>query len=189
MRFRIAKWTVWLVFSLLLLGLTVPAVLGGEPSRLDAHLLEEFAESPQTSFLVFLNVQADLSGAARLESRAQRGQYVYDALRSVADASQARLRADLDAWGVAYHPYFIVNALLVTGDEALARKLAARPEVARVAADPAFDGIDDPPPGPESTAAVEAVEWNITRLGAPDVWTEGYTGQGIVVGSCDSGVA
>jgi subtilisin family serine protease len=183
------KFAAWLAVAFLLLSATVPVALGADPSRLDPRLLEELAASPgETSFLVFLNAQADLSAAGTLPDRTARGQWVYQTLRSVAEGSQARLRADLDAWGMPYHPFFIVNALRVTGDEALARKLAARPEVARVVADPAFDGLDDPPPGPPGPAAVDAVEWNISRVNADDVWGLGYTGQNIVVGSCDTGV-
>ena len=179
---------VWLAAAALLIA-TVPAALGAEPSRLDPRLLNELRAAPgPTDFLVFLKPQADLSGAAAVENRTARVAYVYNTLRAVAGQSQARLRADLDAWGVTYHPFFIVNALRVTGDEALARKLAARPEVARVVADPPFNGLDDPPPGPPAPPAANGVEWNIARLNADDVWALGYTGQNIVVGSCDTGV-
>jgi subtilisin family serine protease len=187
------RWLPWLAVAVLLLSATVPvvgaSVAGAEPASLDARLLEQFASAPGTTdFLVFLRDQADLSGASALPERAQRGQYVYDTLRAVADQSQARLRAELDALGAEYHPFYIVNALRVTGDEALARKLAARPEVARIVADPAFNGLDDPPPDPVTPLAVDAVEWNIQRVNADDVWGLGYTGQNIVVGGCDTGV-
>jgi len=183
------RWIAWLAIVVLLLVATVPAALSAEPGELDPRLLEEFAAAPGgADFMVFLKAQADLNAAASIEGRVERGQYVYDNLRAVANASQARLRADLDALGVPYHPFFIVNAIRVTGDEALARKLAARPEVERVVADPAFDGIDDPPPGPAGPPAIEAVEWNIARVNADDAWGLGYTGQNVVVASCDTGV-
>lgn len=184
-----SRWIVSLIVIVLLSSVAVPVSWSAEPGQLDPLLLEELAASPgPVDFLVFVNTQADLSFAATLQSRVEKGQYVYETLRAVADQSQARLRADLDAWGAPYHPFYIVNALRVTGDEALARKLAARPEVARVAADPAFNGLDDLPPVPSGPPAVNAVEWNISRVNADDVWPLGYTGQNIVVGSCDSGV-
>ncbi len=181
---------VWPMAALLLLLIaTVPAALSAAPSGLAPGALDGPQAAPgQTDFLVFLKPQADLSAAPSIESRTARIQYVYQTLRAVAEQSQANLRADLDAWGIPYHSFFIVNALRVTGDEALALKLAARPEVARVVADPAFDGLDDPPPGPPAPPAVNGVEWNIARLHAPEVWALGYTGQNIVVGSCDTGV-
>ena len=183
------SWIAWLGIMILALSATVPAALGAAPPRADLDLLSELQAKPgQASYLVFLNVQADLSAAEALPGRAARGQYVYQALRTVAEQSQAGLRADLEAWGVPYRPFFVVNAVQVTGDEALAQRLAARPDVARVVADPTFEGLDDPPPGSPGPAAVDAVEWNIARTNADDVWGLGYAGQNIVVGSCDTGV-
>jgi subtilisin family serine protease len=186
---RSIRWVAWLWILILALSATAPAVLGAVPPGPDSESLGDLQAKPgQTSFLVFLDVQADLSGAQTLPGRASRGQYVYQALRTVAEQSQASLRADLEAWGVPHRPFFIVNAIQVTGDETLAQRLAARPDVARVVADPEFEGLDDPPPGPPGPAAVDAVEWNIARTNADDVWALGYSGQNIVVGSCDTGV-
>ncbi|MBN1137389.1 MAG: S8 family serine peptidase [Anaerolineae bacterium] len=183
------SWIAWLAIMILALSATAPVALGAISPQADSDPPDGLHAKPgQFSYLVFLNVQADLSGAEALPSRAARGQYVYQALRTVAEQSQAALRADLEAWGVPYRPFFIVNAIRVTGDEVLAQRLAARPDVARVVADPEFDGLDDPPAGPPGPAAVDAVEWNIARTNADDVWALGYTGQGIVVGSCDTGV-
>ncbi|GLD95591.1 hypothetical protein PINS_up004268 [Pythium insidiosum] len=35
--------------------------------------------------------------------------------------------------------------------------------------------------------AADAVEWNIRKVGAPDVWARGYRGEGVVVGIIDTG--
>ena len=151
------SWIAWLGIMILALSATVPAALGAAPPSADLNLLNELQAKPgQASYLVFLNVQADLSAAEALPSRAARGQYVYQALRTVAEQSQAGLRADLEAWGVPYRPFFIVNAVQVTGNEALAQRLTARPDVARVVSDPTFEGLDDPPPGSPGPAAVDA---------------------------------
>jgi subtilisin family serine protease len=173
---------------LILLALVLPAQAA--PVRLDPRLVEYLANAPdgQGSFLILLKEQADLTGAPLVTGHTARVTYVYEALRSTAERSQASLRADLAAWGVPYHAFYIVNAIQVTGDLALARKLAGRPEVARLVADPPFNGLDDPPPGPAGPEAVDAVEWNVARVHAPEVWDLGYTGQGIVVGSVDTGV-
>ncbi len=176
------------ILVLFLLALVLPAQAA--PARLDPRLVEYLASSPdgQGSFLVFLKDQADLSGAPAIAGRTARVTYVYERLRATAERSQAALRADLASWGVPYRPFFIVNAIRVTGDLALARKLAARPEVARLVADPPFNGLDDPPAGPAGPPAVDGIEWNVNRLHAPEVWALGHTGQGIVVGSVDTGV-
>ena len=41
----------------------------------------------------------------------------------------------------------------------------------------------DPPKQPTKTH-----EWNVTKVGAPDVWAQGFTGQGVTVGVIDTGI-
>jgi len=179
-----------LLLALFLLTLSPAGLQAAPSSKIDPDLFRELARAPGgvDSFLVLLREQADLSAAATIEGHAARASYVYQTLRATAERSQARLRADLAAWGVPYRPFFLVNAVQVTGDLSLAYRLAGREEVARIVADPSFQGLDDPPPGPPGPPAVNGVEWNIARVHAPEVWALGYTGQGIVVGSVDTGV-
>jgi hypothetical protein len=149
---------------------------------------EALVQKGQVDVIVFLREQAQLEPAYGIASRVERRQFVYQALRDVADRTQAPLRAEFEARGVSYHPFVIVNAIRVTADQELAAWLSTRPEVDRLVLDPAFDGLDDPPPGPAAPPAIDTVEWNIARVNADDVWALGYTGQNIVVGSCDTGV-
>ena len=77
-----------------------------------------------------------------------------------------------------------------TTDRAAVEAMAARPEVARI--EPlvwirsSVLPVTDPVLAP-SPAAVAAVEWNISRVKAPQVWRTGDTGQGIVLGNIDTG--
>jgi len=105
----------------------------------------------------------------------------------VAQSSQADLVATLAARGIAHRPFFIVNALRVVGGSGLVHELAARPDVARVLPDRVYT-FPDPRPG-SVLQSVGSVEWNIARIGADRVWNEfGVTGEGIVVGTIDSGI-
>ncbi len=186
---RTCRPTILVLALLLLFGPALPPALGAQPAMVDPRLWEELAASADgtTTFLVVLREQAGLDGAPLLQDRQARLHSVYQALRETAERSQAGLRADLETWGVPYHSFWILNAIRVTGDAALARRLAGRPEVARLVADPVFDGLDDPEGPLPAPVSVEAVEWNISRVHAPDVWALGYAGQGIVVGSVDTG--
>ncbi len=179
-----------LFVSLLLLVFSPAGLLAAPSPKIDPNLFRELARAPGgiDSFLVLLHEQADLSTAEAIEGHTARASYVYQALRTTAERSQARLRADLSAWGIPYRSFFLVNAIRVTGDLSLAYRLAEREEVDRIVADPSFSGLDDPPPGPPGPPAVNGIGWNIARVHAPEVWALGYTGQGIVVGSVDTGV-
>ncbi len=137
---------------------------------------------------MYLTEQADLSGAADLQSKAEKGQYVYEQLTAVAARSQPALLQELDKLGVAYEPFWIANMVWVRGDEAVLAQVAQRPEVAHVYANPAV-AAEQPELAPalNSPEAVTAVEWNVTKIGAPEVWAAGFTGQGIVIGGQDTG--
>ena len=143
----------------------------------------------EAEFLVVLAEQADLGRATSLPDREARLRYVYDTLRETARRSQTSLRAELDAAGVSYQPFYIVNAVAVKGDRALVSRLAARADVDRIAANPRVrqllpDGSSLPE---RMDGATASVEWGVARVNADDVWALGHTGEGIVVAGQDTG--
>ncbi len=159
------------------------------PAKIDSHLQATFRSDGSTDFLVLLAPRADLSAAARFASKAEKGRAVRDALWQTAQVSQAGLRAWLDARGVPYRPFYIVNAILVTGDESLARAIAARPEVRRLVANPRIKN-NMPQPFPfrlTNLTRAAAIEPGVSYIQAPAVWAMGFTGQGIVSGGQDTG--
>jgi serine protease AprX len=163
-------------------------VLAAPPANVACRVWEDTAEGGEVEFLVILAEQADLGAAASLPSRDARLRTVYDTLREVALRTQAPLRAELDTAGVDYRAFYVVNALAVRGDRALVARLAAHPEVARIAANPRVRlSLPEPQPGGVRLLSPQGVEWNVARINADDVWALGYTGQGIVVAGQDTG--
>jgi uncharacterized repeat protein (TIGR01451 family) len=138
--------------------------------------------------LVVLEEQADISAAQELSGREERLRYVYDSLRNTALRAQADLRAELDRTGVRYRSFYIVNMINLRVDRKLATRLAARPDVERIVANPwvrlALPVLDSARVRPRAAAGVE---WNVARINADDVWELGYTGEGIVVAGQDTG--
>jgi len=102
-------------------------------AKIDPQVLLEIKESGATEFFVWMKEKADLSPAANLKTKQEKGQFVFDALRATAERTQKDLRAVLDAQGVEYRSFYIANKILVrSGGEALAFELAARPDVAKI---------------------------------------------------------
>jgi len=157
------------------------------PTEVDPLVWETLRAEGRAEVIVVLRTQADLSGAEALPTKEAKGRYVYGALMAVAEATQRDLRAALDAQGAEYQPFYIVNALKVEADAALVRWLAARGDVARIVPNPWVKGVPDRPAGTFGQAPT-AIEPNLTRVGAPDVWALGYTGQGVVVAGNDTGI-
>ncbi|HTD53405.1 MAG TPA: S8 family serine peptidase, partial [Thermoanaerobaculia bacterium] len=159
---------------------------------LDARIFPGKAAPEKVSFLVLMKEQADLSGADRLTDRAQKRRFVFEALRSQADRTQADLRMRLNRAAVRHQPFYIANMLEVEGDLSLAEELASREDVSVVAPNTAFRAKPLPPqiqPAPldAGIAGTATVEANIALIGAPQVWARGFTGQGIVIGMADTG--
>ncbi len=167
--------------------------------------------------LVILQQQADLSGVSRLETKADKGAFVYEQLTTIAEQSQGPLLTFLDSRGAEYKAYWIQNMFMVTTDVVLLDELARQPGVERIEsyAQPYTEpfgrylgpeyGAEFGPILPATTsiqtghnlgdygtefgpASPATVEWNIQRVGAPDVWAMGFTGDGAVVGVLDTGV-
>jgi subtilisin family serine protease len=187
----------------LAVGLTLPIGAGGpaaaagpDPARAEARAVAEkvdkkvttrLAGQTKASFWVFLDSKADLSGAAKLKRKADKAAHVHRTKTAHAARSQAGLRAMLTAKGAEFTPFWLVNAIKVTGDADLLGDLAVRSDVAEILAD---DPVDIPKPLPgETVPATDAAEWNIDRVSAPRVWNElGVRGEGVVVANIDSGV-
>ncbi len=183
--------------SLFLVGRTLPTqarpVGTPPPPKVSAHVWETAAESDESSFLILLVEQADLSAAPDQPSREARLRYVYDTLRDVALRTQPPLHAELDRAGAVYRPFYVVNMIAAKGDRALIANLAQRSEVARIAANPwVRQTLPDPapnntPPDQARSLAPQAIEWGVRQVNADDVWALGFTGQGVVVAGQDTG--
>ena len=155
-------------------------------------MTEHTANGGQAEFFVVLTEQANLRGAADLSTKAEKGRYVFDALRNKSQATQGPILQWLRQRQLEHRSFYIVNAILVKGNREIAEALAARPDVARVEGNPQIHN-DLGQPGPSVEAPLylqrpEAIEPGITYTHAPDVWALGFTGQGIVVAGADTGI-
>lgn len=170
--------------AVLVLCFSAVAVVG---QIISPTLEKEFNTKRQTEFLVLLKAQADVSFARQLPTKLERGRYVYEQTRRLAEATQPGIRALLEKRGADHRSFYLVNALWVKGDLALARELAALPEVAQLQRNPRFQLDVLPAKEPMLSTRSDGVEWGIAKIGASEVWAMGYTGQNVVIGGQDTG--
>ena len=140
---------------------------------------------------VILRDQADVSSATKISDYNQRRAYVYQTLVATAEKDQAGLRQDLSRLGIAYTPYYLVNAIEVQGGPLVRLWMKTRPEVDRVLDNPILRPLPAPVPVAQgdTTTPPSQPQWNLTMIEADRVWKElGVTGQGVVVGQSDTGV-
>ena len=63
-----------------------------QPTKIAPWVIEHTANGQQPEFFVVLKDQADVSGAAALGTKSEKGQYVYDALRNKSETTQRLMR-------------------------------------------------------------------------------------------------
>jgi serine protease AprX len=187
---------LFIIIGIYTLGCLQPVTPNSYARGKIAPTLQAFyaaASGQPTEFVVVLNAQTSASSllAAQVASDdwAQLGWAVYRRLRATADASQAPVIAELKRRGLAYRSYWLVNQIVVTGNEADALALGARSDVARVDSDAPFK-VDLPDQSTQPSPALLATsgtEWNINWINANDLWAMGVNGSGIIVASADTG--
>ena len=155
-------------------------------------VMEHAAYGQQSEFFVVLADQADLSAAANLQTKAEKGRFVFQSLFNKAQMTQGPILQWLRERGLEHRSFYIVNAILVKGTRDVAEALAARPDVARVEGNPRIDNHLPKPDSyvdiPSSLQQPATIEPGINYTHAPQVWAEGFTGQQIVVACADTGV-
>lgn len=196
----IGKFTRWLprlilicmILTIPMSGIGMQGIAGaGEDwvGKVDPWLLSATGKG-EAEFLILLSEQADLSGAAQLPTKQAKGAYVFQKLRGVASRTQAPLIAELSQRGVPHRSFWIANMIWAMGDLRLIESLASRQDVAHIYANPR---VSLQMPHREQTVPLsqetDGIEWNIDLVQAPEVWKEGYTGQGIVIAGQDTGYA
>ena len=150
---------------------------------------EHTSGGKQAEFMIVLADQADLSGAAALSTKSEKGRFVRDALWNKSQSTQGPILQFLRERGIEHRSFYIVNALLVKGSREIAETLAARPDVARVEGNPQIkNALPQPEATVEGPIAPATIEPGIVYTNAPSVWAEGFTGQNIVIASADTGV-
>ncbi len=165
-----------------------PAAAG---EKISPALTRAFAASAdgRAEMLVVLAEQADLTPAAALPTKAAKGRFVFERLSETAERTQGPLLAELARRGAPSRPFWAANFVWTKGDLSLAQALAAREDVARLETNPRLV-LTEPVEDPEAALlpdSPDAIEWNISKVNAPQVWALGHTGAGAVIAGEDTG--
>jgi Subtilase family len=154
----------------------------------DPWILEQVEQTGVSDFFIILDEQADVSGAKQIKDKADKGRYVFNALQAVAKRTQAPILKALDNAGATYRPYYIQNMILVreAGIDLIVDLTTYR-EIREFRSNKPYEH-ENPQPLAYPANASRGVEWGLTHVGIPDIWAEGYTGEGIVVANLDTGV-
>ncbi|NJN43835.1 MAG: hypothetical protein HC806_03235, partial [Anaerolineae bacterium] len=186
---RFLSFILAITFCLTILGESGarPVVAAPWQTRVDPWVIQSSQESGETEFLVFLSEQADLSDAGSLKTKIEKGTYVYQVLTGVAERTQPPVIEALELLGADYQPFWVANMIWVRGNLATVQAMAQRSDVARVYANPVVRFETLPIVEQKGLLEPSTVEWNLLMVNADDVWAEGVTGEGAVIGGHDTG--
>lgn len=127
-------------------------------------------------------------------TRAERREFACDVFKSVASTTQQPILEQLKTYPEGLvanlHTNWLANFISCSATEEVIREIAMRDDVAWVDFRPAtcifIEPIDVRPGTPEEASRANA--WGVDKIGAPSVWSMGYTGTDIVVAVIDTGV-
>lgn len=150
---------------------------------------QEMSGSDFTPSLIVFPQISPLSEARHPRSKSEKGRLVYRQLQDHARASQSRVRQWLAEGGYVFRPFCVANVIYAELDDAMADRLSRLEEVVSIQANPVFR-MPNARPEPSSMDHARNLElpWGISLIGADQVWAMGYRGQGVVIGSHDTGV-
>src|SRR5437667_5931810 len=95
-----------------------------DSTKIAPWVVEHTANGHRAEFIVVLSDQADLSGAAMLRAKTDKNRFVRDALWNKAQTTQGPILEWLRERWIEHRCFYIVNALWVKGDRAIAEALA-----------------------------------------------------------------
>src|SRR6266508_1689132 len=96
------------VLPIFFLGLFARPVIAGDATAVE-RIFAGKEPGETTSYLLVLRAQADLSGAGSLKGRNERRRFVYEALRTTAEATQIDVRLRLAEAAVPFQAFYLVN--------------------------------------------------------------------------------
>lgn len=161
------------------------ALGGAQAAEIAPELAAELAaRTPQDEIAVIVTLADRVDPRLfELADRSQRDTRLVEALKKKAAATQTPHRVFLQNNGARdIRELWIINGIAVTARASVIRQLASRPGIDRITLDATLEA-------PVTTSGSAAPpEWNLNAVRAPELWSQGFTGSGIVVANMDTGV-
>jgi subtilisin family serine protease len=160
--------------------------------RLAAHL-EDISDSELVRVIIVMEEQVSQDTMTALTEgldRDERRVVVERECSRLADSSQREVLAYLNERASGGHAedvtsLWIVNAVSVRADRETIERVSVLPGIATVRWDEPVptEMLKDVVDGP-----MDEIVWGVEKIRAPQTWSQGYKGNGIIVCVCDSGV-
>lgn len=153
-------------------------------SKIEPSLWESASDQSPVEFLIILSAQADLSAAAFLPQKEDKGTYVYHQLKTTAEQTQGVVLATLESYDAPAQSFFLINAIWSKGNQGLLEAIARLSSVKAIHSNPKIRMQE---PVEASISGPRTLEWGLSNINADDVWAMGFKGNNIIVAGQDTG--
>lgn len=157
-------------------------------TKIDPAILTAIAREGKAGYMIVLHPAADLAAARQQPDKAAMGTYVYEHLKSVAQASQAPVVELLTQKRQLFHPFLIVNAIYTESNETALEEIARLPEVKDLIFNFKTKFEEPVEEASGGSRSPDELTWGVQKIKADSVWLLGYQGQGVVVAGYDTGI-
>ncbi len=155
--------------------------------KISPKLMTKALRGEALDFLVVLKNQKNVSASQNFKTKEARGNFVYEKLKTNAQADQKNILKVLKNAQASYQSFFIINAIQVKGDYNLLRKLATLPEVNQLTDNSPIQFEEPVSTNYTNERGPTAIEWGVDMIDAEEVWALGFNGQNVIVGGQDTG--
>jgi serine protease AprX len=167
-----------------LLGCLQCAALCGQ-SVVSQALDSRFAAYENVDCIIYFHERPDLSILREVKGKQQKGELVFQMLKSTADYSQREVQAYLKENGRSYQSFWVVNAIRAQITKRDLEEISRIPQVKNMAYNSPVKAelshID------HFNSQSRSIEWGIGYIRADEVWDLGFKGAGVVVAGQDTG--
>ncbi len=187
------------IFATAVLATAVSSAAATSLPNIDAGVHRALRKQGSADLIITMkeSTQNTLNSLEEVEfaSRDQKISSMVDSLEYHASATQRPVFEVLnqESTGDLYtqsKSFWITNQVFVEGASAeLVAKLSKIPEIQSIREQyilPLLEPVSEV--AVETNATINANEWGVTKVQAPEVWAEGNTGEGIIVANIDTGV-
>lgn len=160
-------------------------VMNNDIIQVDQTVLNAISRDGTADFIVQFDNKADLTPAFSMTWE-DRGWFVYNTLVAQMEKSQASVKSYLSNAGVTFQSFWIDNSLHVKDSGiTILNAIESFDGIKSIKAPQTYQ-IYQPETGKPSE--LMATESNLVHVQAPEAWALGINGEGITIGSIDSGV-
>ncbi len=155
-------------------------------AKVDPVVLKKAETSATFEFVAVLKQQADVSAADNLQTKEEKGMFVYNSLKAAAEHSQGEIISLLTKSNVTFHSFWVVNCVVVTADIKTLEAVANLASVESIIENAKYV-VSKTTKTDSKPEDIQAIEWGITKTKADQVWALGVKGAGVVVAGEDTG--